>query len=80
MQEVKCCKINIDREPDPKRGPVKMPESFNDPRRLFRLWKEYSGEDLLNQTPETNERKSQDASNLNERPQSDIIHQKVVKK
>lgn len=23
-------------------------EYWNDPRRLFRLWKEYSGEDLLN--------------------------------
>ncbi len=24
-----------------------MTESFNDPRRLFRLWKELTGEDLL---------------------------------
>lgn len=24
-----------------------MIESFNDPRRLFRLWKELTGEDLL---------------------------------
>lgn len=27
-----------------------MTESFNDPRRLFRLWKELTGEDLLADT------------------------------
>ena len=33
-----------------------MSESFNDPRRLFRLWKELTGEDLMSDMREKTER------------------------
>ena len=34
-------------------------QNFNDPKRLFALWKEFAGEDLLNSVQDKKEKKEE---------------------